>query len=87
LDGIAYEQMNYWVKEAEINEDRYGITLNSMYYDGITNLDVAEAIKFFSLWYEQGNFYDYTQQPRDQDAGKFIAHHVIFIMLLEILVN
>jgi len=70
------------------NDKPLGQVSNWMYYDKTTKLNVAEAIKFFSLWYEDGNFYNYESNPITHYAGKFFVHHVIFIILfLEILVN
>jgi len=71
------------MNELPNNEDPYdnqnGTLYNWMYHDQNTKLDAAEAIKFFSLWYEKGNFYNYEIEPPNASQGNFIVRHVIII--------
>jgi len=70
------------------SNNSYGIAHNSMQYDDNTQLDGDEAKKFFSIWYEQGSFYDYNHEPSDYSEGKLILRDVIFIIIfLEIIIN
>jgi len=88
MDTIAYQRMNVMCNGGYVLDDPYGINHNSMDFDHNTKLDGAEAIKFFSLWYEQANFYNYTIDPNDRNAGKINVRHVIFVIrFLVILVN
>jgi len=86
MDKIASEKMD--VYEIDMNNETSGLIFNWVYLNDTTKLDVEEAIKYFSLSYELGNFYDYETEPDNHLAGNFILHHVIFIQrFLEILVN
>jgi len=80
--------MNDGLDSISLRNDSYNIIHNKMHYYDTPKLDVNDAINCFSLWYERGNFYDYTIEPDDKKKGKFIILYVIFmILLLEILVN
>jgi len=69
--------MEEWVNNLDPYDGRYGKNHNSMYYDANTILNAAEAIKFFSLWYEQGNFYNYENEIENEDEGNVVVQHVI----------
>jgi len=59
-----------------VNEEHLGENFISMPYNDTTQLNVAEAIKLFSLWYEKGNFFIYQPNylsPYDNSC-KFFVH-------------
>jgi len=76
------------LENVEENDEPLGKTSNYIYYDNNTQLNLEEAKHFFSLWYDDGDFYKYENEPDNEHAGNFIVHHVIFIILfLKIIVN
>jgi len=44
-------------------------------------LDDELAKKLVASWYEKGNNYDYLVEKGNNDAGKFIAQHRMFITM------
>jgi len=76
LDSVAQQTMNEF-NSRYIFEELYGINHNSMDFNHNTKLDGEEAKKFFSLWYEQGVFYNYDFDPEDKNDGKLILWNVI----------
>jgi len=50
------------------------------------NAKLAEDI--VATWYDKGANYNYLEEPKNNDAGKFITQHRMFIiMYLELLIN
>jgi len=87
MDAIASDVLNKWNNDTNENIRSFGLILNWTYYDDTTQLNVAEAIQFFSVSYELRNSYDYEFNPNSRYAGKYIVRHVIFITLfLELVV-
>jgi len=85
MDFIASQEL----KGLVIKSDKvFGVVPNWMYYDNTTQLNVVEAMQFFSLSYELGDFYNYEIEPDNKHAGNFFVQHVIFIiMIFEMLAN
>jgi len=79
-DDIANQKMNEGLDRIYVGYETYNIIHNTMHYDDTTKLDTAEAIKCFSLWYEQEKLYDYTKDPVNLDIGNFILSLMIFIL-------
>jgi len=86
MDIIAEQKLNEILTD-RFEKDALGVVLIWMPYDNTTQLNVAEAIQMFSIPYEQGNSYNYESNTIFFYEGKFIEHHLVFIILfLEILV-
>jgi len=66
----------------------YGTNHYKGNYDDNTILDAAAAEAIFSTWYDEGENYNYDEEPPKKYAGNFIVRHRMFIIIfLVLLVN
>jgi len=59
-----------------------------MDFKDVSRLNAKLANEIVKSWYEKGANYNYLAVPLNNDAGKLIAQHRMFIiMFLELLIN
>jgi len=83
LDNEAKDLIGRRINEKfEMN----GMNYHEMRYYDVISLYAENAETIFSECYDKEKFYNYDEEPKNNDAGKFIVRHRIFIIIcLEIL--